>query len=209
MKLQNIKQQKNPTTLKLVLKGEVVENEIVYTTLAGEVIKYTETRRIVVPSKKNDKEIITNKHTGKMYLINSQQHVKWYNEHRKIFDEWYHKLYSGKTRLPIVRCKAKVLFYFPDSGSRDLTNKVETIADILVDSGILADDDFKVLKPVYIDGWVNRARPRTEIYITIIEPTSKEYEWDITPTSYEAKKKERKNLRQKINRDMTKRKSTK
>lgn len=73
-----------------------------------------------------------------------------------------------------------MLFYFPDSKKRDLTNKVETINDELVDHKIIFDDDFKVVKPISIDGFVDRCRPRTEIYITILTPECKEYEWDIT-----------------------------
>lgn len=182
----------------------MVENKVEYTTLEGERLSYTETRRIVVPSKKNDKEIVIGG-DKKMYLVNSKQHVKWYNRHRPLFDKWSYELVARHIRLPLVRCKAKVLFYFPDSMDRDLTNKFETLADIMVDAGIIIDDTFKVLKPVHTDGWVKRDRPRTEIYLTIIDPADPEYEWDLTSPGYKAALKEKRAIKRKIKRDKTKR----
>lgn len=174
-----------------------------YKTESGEILRYVKKKRIVVPSKKNNKKIVHNS-SGKLRLVDSDQHKKWHKEHTPIFDQWHRELLAKGIRLPVVRCKVKVLFYFPDSADRDLSNKFETLADIMVDCGIIGDDTFKVMKPVYLDGWVQRERPRTEIYITIIDPTNPEYDWDITTTKYKQMKNKRSATRRKIKRDQAK-----
>ena len=161
-----------------------------FKTEKGEVLEYDITKKILVPSKKNNKEIITNKRTGKMQVVGSRQYIKWQERNKKVFREFHEVLYNKGIKLPLSRCKVKALFYFPDSKKRDLTNKFETIADELVAHGIILDDPFQVLKPIMLDGFVCRERPRTEIYITIIEPGDPGYDWDITsPKFYEDRKK--------------------
>src|SRR6478736_2221541 len=106
-------QQKNPKTLKLYLPGEVLESREVFQTASGEILEWDVKRRVLVPSKKNQKEIITNKRTGKMQLIPSKQFERWMAEHQPVFKELYHHIEQQGVRMPIVRCKVKVLFYFP------------------------------------------------------------------------------------------------
>ena len=164
-----------PKTLKLFLPGEAVERKEVFLTQSGELLEYDVKRKILVPSKKNQKQIVTNPKNGKSYLIGSAQYLRWQKDHEEIFKSFYDKIAAAGVNLPIVRCKIKTLFYFPDSKDRDLSNKFESIADELQKHGIIADDKFKVLKPIELDGWVCRDRPRTEIYITLISPESDEY----------------------------------
>lgn len=190
----------NPKTLKLYLPGEVVESREVFQTQSGEILEWDVKRRVLVPSKKNQKEIITNKRTGKMQMIPSRQFERWMAEHSSVFKEMYHEIEAKGVRMPIVRCKVKCMFYFPDSKNRDLTNKFETIADALVDHGILADDGFKVMNPVTVAGFMCRNRPRTEIYITVIEPGSPDYEWDITSERHEEDRKKDRAERTRIRR---------
>lgn len=60
----------------------------------------------------------------------------------------------------------KCLFYMPTRRKCDLTNLLEAIDDILVKTGVLADDNYTVVAAhdgsrVYYD----KDNPRTEIYI--------------------------------------------
>lgn len=50
--------------------------------------------------------------------------------------------------FPITRCSMQVKFYFKDLYNTDLSNKAETIQDLLVACHILADDNYKILNPV-------------------------------------------------------------
>ena len=163
-------------------------------------LEYDVKRSILVPSKKNQKQIVTNPKNGKMYIIGSAQYLKWQKEHDDIFNDFHKRLALDGISLPIARCKVKALFYFPDSKDRDLTNKFDTIADELRSHGIIWDDKFKVLKPVNLDGWVCRNRPRTEVYITIISPDSPEYTWDITSEQHEVNQLARRALQTKMRR---------
>lgn len=189
-----------PKVLKMYIPGEISHRTEVFEAESGEILEYDVSKKTLVPSKKNQKQIITNKYTGKKYIIDSKQYVSWQKYMTPIFREFFDSAYRAGVNLPISRCKVKVLFYFPDSKDRDLTNKFETIADELTAHGILLDDTFKVMKPVHVDGWVCRNRPRTEVYLTIITPECSEYEWDITSTDYAKKQLAIKAIQAKIRR---------
>lgn len=142
-----------------------------------------------------------NKTTMKPFLIPSKQYQTWMKENMEVFNQWNIKLYNASVSLPIIRCKIKVLFYFPDSKDRDLDNKFLTLGDCMVAAGIVPMDSFKIYNDVHLKGWINRANPRTEIYLTILEPTDPEYEVDLTPESYWKEQKKRKTVMRKIQRD--------
>jgi hypothetical protein len=190
-----------PKTFKIYIPGEVLKRVEHHTLLDGSEIIVETKAKIVVPSKKNQQRMAVvavpvekREEKGKEFTvipIASLQHEKWHKRHLKLFNQVVNDMAAKGFSLPIARAKIKVLFYFPDSIERDLSNKFETIADIMVDAGILLDDHFKVLKPVFLDGFVNRERPRTEIYLTLITGDMPEYNWDITPPEYEAKRQER------------------
>jgi len=188
----------NPKTLKLILPGEVQEDPIEFLMPDGSIVRFDKTRKVMVPSKKNQQEIkIFKKGVGENQvltpvLLASAQHQKWHKEHLSVFKKWKSSIEDKGIRIPVVRAKIKILFYFPTSADRDLGNKAETIYDMLEDAGIIASDSFKVLKPIEIDGFVQKDKPRTEIYLTLIEPDSPEYSWDKTPESYYEAKRERK-----------------
>lgn len=195
-----MKQTPQPKVLKLYIPGEVVERKEVFVSESGEILEYDVIRKILVPSKKNQKQIVTNQSNGKSYIIGSRQYLKWQKDNSEMFRSFYDSAYNEGVNLPISRCKAKALFYFPDSKDRDLTNKFDTLADELTSHGIILDDNFKVLKPVHVDGWVCRNRPRTELYLTIISADNPEYEWDITSEKYNDQQLHRRAIQAKIRR---------
>lgn len=146
----------------------------------GSIEKLESVRNIAVPSKKNQRTPIVNRHTGKTFLKHSDQYIKWKKLTHSFFEEEYWKIYNSKLRLPIVRCKINIKFFFADDKDRDCTNKAETIMDALVEHKILADDNFKVVGDVSLDGFLCKDKPRTEIYITVLEVGEPGYEYDIT-----------------------------
>jgi len=54
--------------------------------------------------------------------------------------------------FPISRAQLTVKFYFKDLYVQDLSNKLETIQDLLVACKVVEDDNYNVLNPVYIMG---------------------------------------------------------
>lgn len=187
-----------PITKKFVLKGEVVTETISFTTETGEVLEYDTVKKILVPSKKNQQAAVVNS-AGKAFILPSEQFRKWKEDLAPVFQSWYLALYN-EGLAPIVRCKIKYLFYFPDIKRRDLLNKSVTIEDALKDHGIILDDTFTVVNDYNIKGWVKRDKPRVEIYITILKPEMADYEVDLTSPDYYIKQKKRLAMKRKIQR---------
>lgn len=151
-----------------------------YMTEAGEVLKLEGKKSVVIPSKKNQQTPIVNPHTGKAFLKRSDQYIKWKKLTSAFWEGQHLKLLDNKVRLPIVRARVAITFYFADDKDKDCTNKAETIMDALVEHGILGDDSFKVAGDIPLKGFLCRDRPRTEIYITILDPGDPGYEYDVT-----------------------------
>ena len=107
-----------------------------------------------------------------------------------MFDAEFSKMNQAGVQLPITRAKIKIIFYFETELPRDLTNKSESIMDALRDTKIIIDDMYQVTNNIQLNGFLCKDRPRTEIYIHIIEPDSDEFNFD--KTNYD-KLKEHKN----------------
>ena len=107
-----------------------------------------------VPSKKNNKQ-----RTGKR-LISSKQYLEREKE----------QLAELKSQVSPLGLNDKVhvryTFYMPDNRVTDLSNKVESINDLLVKYGLFEDDNRKILNEMYIvcEG-VDKANPRVEVEI--------------------------------------------
>lgn len=144
----------------------------------GEVFSHEQ--YVTVPSKKNQETPVVSKTTGQAFIKQSDQYIKWKNLVMPFFYEQNSRIASKGFNLPLVRCHIKIIFYFPNQIARDVTNKGEAIMDALVSSGIIYDDKIQVSNKVHYDGFICRNQPRTEIYITPIDPTSPEYEIDKT-----------------------------
>lgn len=57
------------------------------------------------------------------------------------------------------------MFYCKDLRRRDVSNMLESINDLLVDTGILKDDDWQHLRIGNADAELDRENPRAEITI--------------------------------------------
>lgn len=178
--------------LKIYLKSELTK--IIGTGFdeKGRPIKLERTRTVAIPSKKNQQTPIINKNTGKAFLKQSDQYVNWKQITKPFWESQYLKLCDAAVRLPIVRCKVKIQFFFADDRDKDCTNKAETIMDALVEHQILADDSFKVVSDIAVTGFLCRDKPRIEIYITILNPGDPGYEYDLSdPVKVALQRKER------------------
>lgn len=115
-------------------------------------------------TKKNHQQILKNNRTGKRFVSPSKQYKTY--ERSAV---WYvPRLKSGK---PIdVPVTVKCLFYMPTLRPCDLTNLLESIDDVLVEAGLLADDNYSIINNH--DGsrvLYDKENPRTEVYIEVIE----------------------------------------
>lgn len=113
-------------------------------------------------SKKNSQQIMVNRATGKPFIMPSKQ----YKEYERAA-LWQIPNVAEPINSP---CNVKCLFYMPTHRKCDLTNMLEAIDDIMVRSGLLADDNFTIIESH--DGsriLYDKENPRTEIEIMMKE----------------------------------------
>ena len=112
-------------------------------------------------TKKNSQRIVKNPRTKAPMILPDAN----YREYEKEAG-WFLKKPEKPIDIPV---NVKCIFYRDSRRRCDLTNLLEAIDDILVKYGILADDNFEIIRGhdgsrVYID----REKPRTEIEITTL-----------------------------------------
>lgn len=111
-----------------------------------------------VPSKKNSKQIIYR--YGRPMIISSKRFIEWNKVAQQIMSLKYRGLKASD-----VECITMTIFPSTKRKS-DLSNKFESIADLLVDVGVIEDDNwFVVPKVVMLFGGVDKKNPRVEVEI--------------------------------------------
>ncbi len=92
----------------------------------------------------------------------------------KDFVAWHKDAVQQVTRgagMPYERCSVEITIYAPDRRASDLTNKAESIMDLLVDTGVVSDDNWFVCDPILLKfGGVDKTNPRAEIIIDYETP---------------------------------------
>ena len=125
-------------------------------------MKITVTIPVKPVTKKNSQQIITNPKTGRPFIIPSKQFRDFEKECKPYMLQI--KTEIGQIKYPVnVQC----VFYVDRKLRYDLTNLLEAIDDVLVNYGILLDDNRDILAShagsrVYYD----KFNPRIEIKIT-------------------------------------------
>lgn len=111
-------------------------------------------------SKKNSQQILTNRATGRPFIMPSKK----YKEYERTAMAFLPKLrQSDAINYPV---NVKCLFYMPTKRKCDLVNMLEAIDDILVKAEMLEDDNYTIIASH--DGsrvLYDKENPRTEIYI--------------------------------------------
>lgn len=124
-----------------------------------EVISFT--LRLPPISKKNSQQIMVNRSTGRPFIMPSRNFVEYQKNAL-----WFIPKISTIDYAVNVKC----LFYMPTRRKCDLTNLLEAIDDIMVKSGLLADDNYTIIESH--DGsrvLYDKDNARTEVYITMVD----------------------------------------
>lgn len=124
--------------------------------MAGEITLHLTGR---IPSKKNSKQLIRTK-AGRPFVVSSKEHKEWHHEALWI-------IHSQKKNLGIEQCEVSIFFRFPDKRKTDLSNKAESVMDLLVDAGVLTDDSWHVVNPLRLYGEYDKENPGAKIVITV------------------------------------------
>ncbi len=110
-----------------------------------------------IPSKKNSKKIIQVK--GRVMIVPSTHYEKWHRAAMKQI-EW------NEPNLP-DGLAIEICIHPSTYRAGDLSNKSESILDLLVDKKIIRDDNWFVIPSVVLKfGGVDRVRPRAEVVIS-------------------------------------------
>jgi len=108
-----------------------------------------------IPSKKNQRDIFVR--GGRIVNIPSEKYREWHREASKQI----RNAKSGDYH------NAHITMFAPDKRKADLTNKAESIMDLLVDNKVIKDDNwFEIENIVLLFGGVDRENPRAEIELT-------------------------------------------
>ncbi len=89
-----------------------------------------------VPSKKNSKRIFCA--SGRPRVLSSEAYVTWH-------EEMMLRVRRHRPKTPILSASVAITFFAESRRRFDLTNAAESVMDLLVDAGILADDSWTVV----------------------------------------------------------------
>lgn len=115
------------------------------------------------PSKKNKKNIFYR--NSKLVVLPNKQHQDWHTDASWQVKSWRNTL-PERSKLPYKRCFIEITIYPSTRAKSDLTNKAESIMDLLVDNEILVDDNWFCVPELLLKfGEVDPKNPRAEIFI--------------------------------------------
>jgi len=109
-----------------------------------------------IPSKKNSRNIFIRK--GRPVNIPSSKYKEWHDSAAVQLKQ------QGIKHLENVQ-EIQMEFFMPDNIKTDLTNKAESVMDLLVDLNIIKDDSWQEVKCVLLDcRGIDKKNPRVLIW---------------------------------------------
>lgn len=115
-----------------------------------------------IPSKKNN-FVITVKN-GRILKFPSNAYQTWHKDAKIQMQEQMPSLFNQGSGV-LEGHALRIVLFAPDLRAFDLTNKAESIMDLLVDTGFMADDNYNVINKLLLEfGGLDRENPRAEIY---------------------------------------------
>jgi len=111
-----------------------------------------------IPSKKNSRNIFVR--GGRILNIPSAKYAAWHKDAlTQVAD-------IRKNYFLLENVEVTIDFFAPDKRASDLSNKAESIMDLLVDAGILADDNWWVVDKLILNfRGVDKKNPGATVYI--------------------------------------------
>ena len=113
-----------------------------------------------VPSKKNSKRRV--QRGAHVFMIPSENHEIWHRQQMLFLRSW--------NDAPMPKLESVTLtFYVADKRKADLSNKAESVMDLLVDAGVILDDNYFVVPELHLLlGGVDKKSSRVEIELDSI-----------------------------------------
>jgi len=121
-----------------------------------------------IPSKKNSKQIFKNSRTGKRFPSTSDRFKIWEQGSR-----YQINLQKGSRTdivFPIKKCEyIECTLFYGDRRGRDNSNTIESIHDLLVDTGIILDDKWQITGTTIQIPIFREKEPGARIVIKVLE----------------------------------------
>jgi nucleoid DNA-binding protein len=154
-------------------------------TNVGDLINTVEmTKRIVLQctlpglgaSKKNQQRFARNKKTGQQYLIQNERYVEWLDIVKEQLRPWMaEQAEKHNLVFPLAQIRLRIIYYFPDMKVRDGPGKEQALFDMFTGIKMVLDDDWKNIDDCHWTARLDRKRPRTDLYITVVQQDQSEW----------------------------------
>lgn len=114
-----------------------------------------------VKAKKNNKQMMLNRRTGKMFPMTDPKTTEYMADVVKQLKDQFKGMKI--TEYPI---SVQLVFYYPTKHRKDLDNSASTILDCMTKAGVIEDDDVKHVNELYcyFAGY-DKENPRVEIIL--------------------------------------------
>lgn len=125
-------------------------------------LHYSYVFRGEVASKKNHKQLV---HAGgRAVLLPSKRYREWEKSAKAVISIY------GRPAAPFKAARLVIRIYHGDAVRRDTNNATQGIQDVLVDMGVIADDNWMVIDSPEISHFIDVADPRMEVEVFEKEP---------------------------------------
>ena len=141
------------TTIRFVLTGKVIskKNNQQAVAMRSHAKKFLFTKNVGGMVSISDALKAVNMVKGKMR--GNAQYLEFLKKQKPVIiaqmQEWSKRLSEKGLIFPLPKCTVSIRLYIKDRYRRDTLNAMQTISDLLVDSGVLIDDDDLHLNPVF------------------------------------------------------------
>ena len=113
------------------------------------------------PSKKNNKRIVTNKKTGKPFIISSERHNTWESTALSELKQQFSGYKVSGYPIGIT-----AIFYNGSKRRKDLDNQISSVLDVMVKAEVIEDDNVNFVDSIQLQyGGVDKESPRVEIFL--------------------------------------------
>lgn len=117
---------------------------------------FIKSRAAMLKTVKKCIDFIDSKEGLRVYIQNSVKYTSWVSEQTPILIKqslfWKNKFEKYGLQFPLNNATIKVYHYWDDKMERDLTNKLDSITDLLVWAGILKNDSWQMLNRICSEG---------------------------------------------------------
>jgi hypothetical protein len=89
----------------------------------------------------------------KVFVRNSKKYLDWVEATKPVLQAqgltWHEKFSKYGLQFPLNHVSIKVYHYWADDMERDLTNKLDSLTDLLVSAGIIVNDNWQYLRQIH------------------------------------------------------------